>query len=289
MSHKVTVSDNDAKIGIGRGHAVTGSGTQRGGGSGNGNRARQGLRLRLASIPGLTPKGILREPLRLPCVLGPDFQIEEQALHTEFDTVGAGQFSSPAAGQKAPQLQSLSFDSLSLTWDAKWLTFPETSPEEMLEELQEILRSRKPVELFAYVGPHGTKQELRMNATLRSLSRILRHGETDTRYYSLEWKQYRSPVLHRKGANNYTNLPAQHALDKNDTLRSIATAYYGAGTMWQFLASANGIKSWGSEDPLVKMNRFKEGDKIKVPLPPPTKVGGARALTGSDNYLRVSG
>lgn len=278
--------------GIGRGRAVTGNGTQRGGGATGGGghkRARNGLRLRISAIPGRTPKKILRTPLYIPCVLGPDFGPEDSALHSEFDTVSAGQFSSPAGGEHAPQLKSLSFDALTLTWDAKWLVYPEVTPAEVREELDAILDSRKPVELFAFLAPHGGRAELRMDATLRSLNRILRHGETDTRYYSLEWKEWRAVSISREGANGYGNLPTTHELEKDDTLRSIASEYYGAGTMWEFLASSNGISSWGSEDELVKLNRFKAGDKIKVPLPPPTKVGGAQSLTGSDNHLRISG
>jgi hypothetical protein len=248
-----------------------------------------GLRLRISAIPGLTPKTILREPLRIPVVLGPDFTIEETALHTEFDTVSAGQFSSPAGGKKAPQLKALSFDALTLTWPAKWLTFPETDPDEVREELGEILRARKAVELFAFLGASGKGQELRMWATLRSMTRILRHGENDTRYYSLDWKQYRSPTVHRRGANQYADLPTTYALEKDDTLRSIADHYYGTEGMWQFLAQQNGIKSWGGDDPLVKMNRFKVGDKIKVPLPPPTKLGEAQPVTGDDNHLQIQG
>jgi hypothetical protein len=287
----IPIAGPGARVGIGRRQAVTSAGTQRdGGGSGSGgHRRRAGLRLRLTAIPGLTPKAILRSPLYLPVVLGPDFEVQEEALHSDFETVGAGQFSSPAGGKHAPQLKNLDFETLSLTWDAKWLVFPDTTPEEVREELQAILSSRKPVELFAYVGPNGKGSEIRMMATLRSFRRILRHGENDTRYFSLEWKQYRDLGVARKGANAYAGLPTTHTLDKEDTLRSIADHYYGTEAMWQFLASQNGIKSWGGDDPLVKMDRYKVGSKIKVPVPPPTKVGSAKALTGDDNHLRVGG
>lgn len=282
----VPIAGPGARVGIGRAQEVTSAGTQRGA---QGHRRRAGLRLRLKAIPGLTPKPILRNPLYIPVVLGPDFEVGEEALHTDFETVGAGQFSSPAGGKHAPQLKAVSFETLSLTWDAKWLIYPDTTPQELREELKAILDSRKPVEMFAHIGPHGRGQELRMQATLRSMRRILRHGENDTRYFNLEWKQYRSPVAGRSAANAYANLPTTHTLDKDDTLRSIAKRYYGTESMWQFLASQNGIKSWGGDDPLVKMNRYKVGNKIKVPVPPPTKVGKARAVTGPDNRLRMGG
>lgn len=284
----VPVAGPGARVGVGRRQAVTSAGKQRGGGT-QGHRHRNGLRLRLRAIPGLTPKAILRSPLYLPVILGPDFEVAEEALHSDFETVGAGQFSSPAGGRHAPQLKTLDFETLSLTWDAKWLVYPDTTPEEVREELAEIIKSRKPVELFAHVGPEGRGQELRMMATLRGCRRILRHGESDTRYYSLEWKQYRNIGVPRKGANGYAGLPTTHSLKKDDTLRSLADRYYGTEAMWQFLASQNGITSWGGDDPLVKMNRYKEGSKIKVPVPPPTKVGKARPLTGDDDHLRVGG
>lgn len=276
----------DGKVGVGRGQAVTTAGTQR---TGQGHRVRRGLRLRLSAIPDHTPRDVLRKPLYIPCVLGPDFEVGEEALHTEFDTVGAGQFSSPAGGHKAPQLKTLTFDALTLTWDAKWLIYPDTTPAEMREELNAILRSRKPVELFAFLGPNGDAEELRMYATLRGLRRILRQGETDTRYYTLDWKQYRSPVIRRKGASGGAgSLPAQHKLDEDDTLRSLSNRYYGTGELWLFLASENGIKSWGSEDPLVKMGRYKVGDKFKIPKAPTGgSVGKAQALTGNDDGLRI--
>lgn len=274
-------------IGIGPAHAVTTTGSQR---ADQGHRTRPGIRLRLRAIPGLTPKAILRKPLRLPCVLGPDFEVGEEALHTDFDTVGAGQFSSPAGGRKAPQLKTLSFDALTLTWDAKWLVFPDTTPQEVRRELNEILRSRQPVELFAFLGPHGTGEELRMYATLRGLNRILRHGESDTRYYSLSWKQYRNPVVRRRGRGGGSKrLPARHKLKSGDTLRSLAKRYYGTRELWLFLASENGIKGWGGETPLVKMNRYEVGDQIKIPVPPSGgHVGRAHPVTGTRDGLRIA-
>jgi hypothetical protein len=286
---KIDPATTEDKRGLGPSHAVTSEGKQRPGSEGGGNRRRRGLRLRLSSIEDVTPRDVLRQPLYIPCVLGPDFEVEEAALHTDFDTVSAGQFSSPAGGKKAPQLKTLSTDILSLTWDAKWLTFPDTTPEEVRAELNAILRSRQPVELFTFIGPHGNGEELRMYATLRSLRRILRHGETDTRYYSLEWKQWRSAVIRRKGGGGGARrFPVQHKLDEDDTLRSLANRYYGTGELWAFLAAENGIKRWGSEDKLVKMGRYKVGDKIKIPPPPQGgSVGQAQSLTGNDDHLRI--
>jgi hypothetical protein len=280
MSPKIGIGDH--VIGIGNRQIARG-------GAGNKKKVRAGLRVRLTAIPGLTPKKILREPLRFQVIVSPDWEDTRTALFSDFETVGAGQFSSPAGGDHAPQLRELSFESLTLDWEAKWLVYPETSPEEVREELEAILESRQPVELFAHVGPGGSKVEARMMVTLRAMTRILRHGENDTRYFNLEWKQFRDATMTRKGGNRYSNLPTQYTLKKDDTLRSIADHFYGVESMWEFLAASNGIKGWGGDDPLVKMGRYKVGDKIKILAPPPSAIGPAQPLTGKDNHLRVGG
>lgn len=229
-------------------------------------RSRPGLRVRLRAVRDLTPKNVLREPFYLPCLIGPEFVQVKTAGHAEWQTVGAGEFSQGWGGKKAPVLDDLSFDSLSLTWDADWLTNPETSPEEMQRELDRILASRQPFHMAIFLFPHGRGAEARGLYTLRSVERRLPRGEPDTRYYTLQFKEYRVPGQRRRSSKKGDSLPTRHLVQEGDTLRSLAKRYYGDGSLWKVIASVNGISHWGSEDDLTKIKRFSKGDaRITIP------------------------
>lgn len=229
-------------------------------------RPRPGLRVRLRRVNGITPKNVLRQPLYLPCLIGPEFVQIKTAGHTEWDTVSAGQFSQGYGGKKAPLLDDLSFDSLSLTWDADWLTNPETDPEEMRRELDRVLASRRGFHMAIFLYPQGEGNEARGLYTLRSVERRLPRGEPDTRYYSLAFKEFRQPGQRRRSSRRANRLPTRHLVQGGDTLRSLARIYYGDGSLWRVIANVNGIRHWGSEDDLTKIARFdKEGARIVIP------------------------
>lgn len=240
----------------------------------------EGLRVRLSRARGLTKKGVLNEPMYLPVVLGP-FNFTEEALHEEYQTVSAGQFSVPGqGGATARQLRDLSLETLTLDWKARWL-IEYKDPQDVRRELNAVLRAKTPVELLAILRWGGGPEELRMLVTLRSLSRELRPGEADTRYYSLALREYRKTVADKKADSRFDNLPTRHRLTADDTLTSLALRYHHTALSWRSIRSANGLSTWGPRTPLWKHAKFKVGDYAVIPVPPPqfamfTGIGEAR-------------
>jgi len=228
----------------------------------------RGLKVVLRKAPGqLTRKDVLRRPLILQCLIGDEFSVSREGGHTEYDTVSEGQFSQPYAGKRAPILDDLTIDTMTLTWDAKWLTYGADSARRIRKELNRIVESRDPVHVSIFLTPGAKRIEFTGLVTLRRVERTLRFGETDTRYYSLEFKRYRDPSIRRRGKRGRGGKEGgtRHKLKEEDTLRFLARNYYGVGDHWQLIAEANGIKKWGGHDRLVKMNRYKVGDRITIP------------------------
>jgi hypothetical protein len=186
-----------------------------------------GLRVRFARIPHETPKNVLRHPLYLPVTLG-DFTIEEEFEHRDYTTVGAGEFSAPAGGPAtARRLRTTDLETLTIDWHkyARWLTNPHITPG-------------------------------------RRVTRTLKPGEKDTRYYTLEIKEWRDNSLTRRKAKEG---PRTATLFASTTLYDLARIFYGSASMWREIARANGITNWGPSTPLVQSKRFVIGDKLTIP------------------------
>lgn len=230
---------------------------------------RPGLHARLRRVSDLTPHTVLRQPFHLPVVIGSDFTTEEEALWEEFDTVSSGRYAQAAAGEHGEALQTVSVEALTMTWDPGWLTEPHVNPKEVLNTLRRILRKRAVFDLLVVQKPNNFfGAEFSGYASLRRLSITARRGEPDTRYLQMDISSHRRMSARRRRHGKASNLPTTVELDKNDTLRSLAGHFYGSGEYWRLIANANGISNWGSETPLVQMNRYKPGDRIKIPERP---------------------
>lgn len=242
-------------------------------------RRAYGITVRLKAERGLTPRHVLRHSIRLPAVVGETFEYVHEALHTEYETVSAGAFSQPYAGDDAVALRSLSLDTMAMAWSPSWLTNPETSPKELRRTLERLADSRAAFHLLGIVHPRGqritNRPEFKGLVTLRSMTPRLRRGENDTRYYSLDFREYRKLHTGRRrhgddgGSGKGGKLPTKHVLDKDDTFEHLAHHYYGDASQWRQIAEANGAKKWGSEDPIVDMKRFHAGDSVRIPKPAP--------------------
>jgi hypothetical protein len=237
---------------------------------------REGLHARFRAIRGLTPRAVLRAPLILPVVIGDEFTVEEEALWEEFDTVGAGRFAQAAAGDHAAALHTVSPEAMSMTWDPGFLVNPDVTMEHVKKELQRILRRRAIFDLLVLNKPKGEFAEFAGYATLRRLSISLKRGEADARYLSMDLSSHRQISAVERSHGSASNLPTTTTITDDTTLRNLADHYYGNGSEWRLIAAVNGISSWGSEDPLVKMGRYKVGDRIKIPEQP-GKSGGTVA------------
>lgn len=247
------------------------------------NTPREGLHARMRRVSDLTPRDVLRQPFTLPVVIGDSFTVEEEALWEDFDTVGAGRFSAPAAGEHAEALKTISTEALTMKWSPKWMTAPDQDPRAVLRTLRKILHKRAVFDLIVIRKPSPDFSEFSGFASLRRLSIVVKRGEPDTRYISMDLSQHRRISSRRRRHGKGADLPTTALLTNGDTLRSLALHYYGTGSLWKLIARANGIKNWGSEDPLVKMGRYKPGDRIVIPERPhrgPPSGGTTAADTG---------
>lgn len=231
----------------------------------------EGARCRFSRIPGQTPKGVLDSSLTLPAVIG-NLELEEEAQHTDYTTLSAGQFSERAqGGTVARMLRAINVEGLTLDWSAAWLVEQGLTAEAVKGALAQVLRSKKPVEMLLMVGTDPTVEPMvRMNVTFRGLKWTLRTQENDTRYLNLTIKEWRDASVERKGTvegrKPGVKFPATHALNKTDTLQSLAHEFYGTYSLWRDIRDANGIsKKFGQKTPLVKLDRYKTGSIIKLP------------------------
>lgn len=228
------------------------------------NHPRPGLHARLRAIEELTPAQVLRTPLTLPVVIGEEFTVEEEFLWEDFNTVGGGEHSSPAPGQGRPQAR-FTGETMSLTWNPRWLATPHVSPERMRRELLRIGRRRAIFDLLVVNKPNADFAEFSGYATIRRIARTIKRGEPDTRYYSIDFAEYRPMSVGQRKHRFGTRRPTTVALDKDDTLRSLAREHLGHEGYWRNIAQANGLTNWGSNDPIVDSKRYKVGDRIKIP------------------------
>lgn len=230
----------------------------------------EGLIAKFSRIPGVTPKGVLDSPLRLPAVLN-SVAIEEESQHSEYDTVSAGQFSQGAqGGSVARKLRGLDLEALTLDHDAAWLVESGQDPDEVKATLYAILRSHEAVEMMLVVKFGESEPLLRINCTFRSVREELKPQEIDTLYFVLSIKEWRDPSVERKGEKEGrkpgVKFPTTKKLDSNDTLNSLAHEYYGRYEFWRDIRDTNGItKQFGQSTPLVQLARFKVGSTIKLP------------------------
>lgn len=242
--------------------------------------APQGLRIRFARVRGVTTKGVLTRAIVLPVALG-DFSVDEAANHGDYSTVADGDYSVPVGGEGTAKDQffgargkrTLTCSTFTYDYDVPWIQ-SEANQAKFRVELFKLMRSKAPFELLAHV-PGSGKEELRMKATLRSIRRVLKPGEADTRYYEMEIVEWRDTSMERRrgisavheGRNGH-KLPTTHKLKAATTLASLAIEYYGSSTAWKTIAKANNLSHWGAGTPIHESKRFKVGDKVKIPVKP---------------------
>lgn len=241
---------------------------------------RAGLHARLGAVHGLTPRQVLRSPLTLPVVIGDEFTVEEEYGWEDFTTVGAGEHSSPSPGEHARPQAKMSGETMTLTWSPHWLAAPHQSPEKVRRELLKIGRKHAIFDLLIINKPSADYAEFSGYATIRRMARTIKRGEADTRYYSFDISEYRPMDTGQKRHRFGPRLPTTHALDANDTLRSLARELLGKEQYWRLIAQVNGIDNWGGNDPIVNSKRYKVGDRLKIPY---DLISGGTTAPGPDD------
>lgn len=232
----------------------------------------EGMRVRFAKIAGETPKAVLPRAMFLPASIG-TIGVSEEAQHTEYDTVRAGQFSQPSMGPStARRLRSVNdVETLTVESDPVWLVERGLDPRAVRRTLFAIMRSKRAVELLMTPKLGDTGAEfMRFAVTIRSITMEMRRGEPDTIYYVLKLVEWRNAAVGRKGQGTRgSKLPTTHELKSGDSLHSLSQEYYLTSSHARLIAKANKIKGVGVKTRLVLMKRFKVGSKIKIPKLPP--------------------
>lgn len=234
-----------------------------------------GLVARFSPIKGVTPANVLARNIWMPCVLN-TLTVSETALHNEYDTLSAGHFSQAAMGPpSATQFKTLSMDTLTLAWDAKWLVVTGQDPQAFRGALFGVLRARKAVRLMINFHPHpGSAPEFNEMVTLRSSTMDIRPGEGDTRYITVQISQWRDQSAGRRSSSakaasrkRGVSLPTSVKLTATDTLDSLSYEYYGRYDYWRDIRDANSMGTKvGAKTPVVNLGgRWKVGVKIQIP------------------------
>lgn len=235
---------------------------------------RRGMHCRFSRIHGETPRGVLHTPLWLPALLGPlsDTQDYSQGF-TDYTTVSAGQFTTPPAGDRnARFLRTVeNLGSLVLWWDAPWLIEHGQNHNSVERALYRIQESKRPVEMLLTLSlKHKAIPHLRMDVTLRTITRELREGEPDTHYLTLGISEWRDPSVERRGRGEGrkagVRLPTTKRLLNTDTMASLSMEFYGSYKHWRWIRDANGLShKFGAHTIIVYNTRFQTGQKIKIP------------------------
>lgn len=244
-----------------------------------------GFRVKFSRIPGSTANGVLSSAVILPCILG-EFSVTEDFDWRDYTTIGSGQFSAPAAGGPTDRLlRKTDLDTMTIDWHAyaTFLTNPDLTPAEAKRMVYEIGRSHSPFTLLVDEQLGVGEEELRMNATIRSITRTTRPGEADTRYYTLTISEWRNNEISRRGeGGGARKLPTTATLNADTTLAGLANFYYAGVPVsigWRAIARANNITNWGANTPLVRSKRFKAGQKVKIPATPSFATKGQHGFT----------
>lgn len=239
-----------------------------------------GLRVRLAPIPGVTPSTALPDKMYFPAITG-DFEFSETAQHTDYHTIAGGEFSVPAGGGAAARdLRRVDVEVIAPRnrGEYAWLVDGTADFEEVHRKVFDVLRSKQPVDFLASIDLTG-RSELACDVTIRSASRILRHAQLGVRYFSISFVEWRDTSLRRRSTKAAPKsafapqLPTKHTLVAADTPDSLARRYYGDTFLSGAIIAANGLGRWGRSTPIVQSAKYKAGQKITIPSPEGYVIG----------------
>lgn len=247
--------------------------------------SQDGLKVRLQAIKGVTPKNLLKTPYYFQCpptdTISYSYGHNSQVYTTIPTTMSGGDYKR-IGGKK---LRTIAFSTLIVDTAQSFVLASHLDANVSAEQdditsllhgmikLAEGYKSEPPV--FHLLISHDWRShvEIAMQATLPDLSIEERGGETDARYLSVTFEQWREPFttdqsLKRRRAGG-KDFPITIMLKAGDTLYSLAHHYYGkkgAGRPGaQAIAKQNAITDWGFATPLVNMKRYKVGSKLVIP------------------------
>lgn len=250
---------------------------------------REGLRIKLQRIAGITDDGVLDQPYYFQLPPKDEFSTEHSFTHNVYETLKAGQHSR----RGGVELRRSSWNSLVVDSgiDARGMPTPgfvilaaPPNVEDLTAELIDLCESGSP---FLYTAAHALPPgairnwsrtlagpEAQWSAVLTRVRISQVAGEGDARYFDLDFVEYKDPVVGRAklgrkkgggGGSGNIKFPA-HATVRADgfaydaagkrigsgpaTLSLLARHYYKDPSMASVIARANNLRG-GSNDNIV--------------------------------------
>ena len=250
-----------------------------------------GVRVSLFADPALTSPAVLRRPFLFP--ISPVEQVDLPWSYTwnDYDTVSAGTFSRPVRQDPlVVQFTTLftEFDLMDLPAFGLWPyagkpgvgVAVRPTPLEQVEELLAIMKSAKPFKFVISQPELWDRPEVSMLATLRAVQSSQKAGETDARYVTVNFTEYRRIAYTARkrgqakgGANSPHKLPVTLTIaklpDARSTVYGLATFYYGSAHKWRSITQANrwlvGVRSPSEDLRLASAAVLRKHPRIVVP------------------------
>lgn len=271
-----------------------------------------GLHITLRRTP-FTKKGVLKKPLHLPIAPLDDFGWDASYAWTDYDTINKGQFSR----RSGRQLRSITLSTVAMDWSAPWAVIQQghaenwrrdtdaygiaAAPWKLAHRLDHLLMQGTPMLLIVKNPDLYKRPDVQMNVTLRTMNVRERAGEPDSRYFELDFVEYRAPKVQRKQFGDRHDLPALIEVNANGvaheitrggkklaekqrhqigtgqrpaTLRSLAKHFYGSPTKWRDIKQANApshaaLKPLSGDDPLSELfdKRKRKNQPVRLIIP----------------------
>ena len=246
----------------------------------------EGLRIKFEHIGGLTERTLLPQPFHFQCPPLDAFTRSLAFSHTDYETLGGHQHSTPGA----MQLRSFTFNTVAVDWGAPWtlldrlpvntprdiatFTADIPTPLEISRELEALLASGTPFYMSAHSPLLWQRAEIpegRLPVTMRALEVEERAGEVDARYFNINLVEFRRPIISQKGkglAGSSKKVPVtlfvRNLPNTRPTLYKLAKWYYGSSALWRLISKANG---WHIPPSTNLKTHFKKQKSRKIRIP----------------------
>lgn len=255
---------------------------------------REGMRVGLEAIADLTKKGLIGDMgLHFQCPPLDELSGNFAHSHTDYETI-----ETQHSRKGVPQLATVQFTTLVVDYGT-FVVNANVDPEAIRESIKQICLSGTPVQLTCEQQIPATSDvtltldqispEIDMAATLRTVKISNKAGEPDARYYDVSFVEYRDPRASRRGLGKpksrrprnttvylYWDGRAEtsegQSIKPPVTLSSLGRGFFADPSKGRWIAAANGLKSWGLNDPLINAPRFKhlkkgQHGKLIISLP----------------------
>lgn len=221
-----------------------------------------GMQVKLSPIDNLTPKELLPASFYFQCAPLETLSWSKEWVHEEYEVASHDTHDRP----QARGLKTVSFSTLVVDYDAPWTFYSVLDPIAIGHTLEKLGDGLRPFLLSIRNRPlWGGAFDVRIIATLRSLSVEERAGEPDARYHDVSFKQHNESGLASKVRKKVT-VPVRHKLARGDTPSRLAKRFYGSNAKWRELLKANGIKGLQADSDLLAWGRRTGRKTILVPV-----------------------